>query len=459
MEVCKTFYTGANPVRASRESGGIGIHDGLKIRCRIGLRVRVPPFPPEIMNNNFLSNQKVKEIVEEFGSPVFVYDEEYLRLRAKELLEIDMPFGLVIRYAMKANPSAAILRIFNEAGLEIDASSGYEAERAILAGVAPEKIQITSQEYPHNIAELNRKGVKFNATSLNQLERFGKEFSGSDVSVRINPGLGSGGTNRTNTGGPASSFGIWRECVDEAKRTAKSHDLKITGVHTHIGSGSDPDVWQKVSKMSIDMLDEFTEATTLNLGGGYKTGRLAEEPSADMPRIMAGIKEALSAYKDRTGREIKLEIEPGTYLVANAAILIASVQDIADTGEDGYNFLKLDTGMNDILRPSMYGAQHPIFPYYEGNEEKEYVVVGHNCESGDILTTAPGDSEALKPVKLPVPKIGDIVGVGGAGAYCSAMRASGYNSFPDAAEVMISEGKEHLIRKRPSLIDLISLEI
>ena len=128
-----------------------------------------------------------------------------------------------VRYAVKACPAAGVIRILNRAGLHIDASSGYEALRAMRTGVPATQIQLTTQQLPDNLADLVRQGVLFNACSLHQLAAYGRLFPGREVSVRINPGLGSGHSNRTNTGGPSSSFGIWHEHLDQVLATAAEH--------------------------------------------------------------------------------------------------------------------------------------------------------------------------------------------------------------------------------------------
>src|SRR4051794_2323439 len=168
--------------------------------------------------STFLTAEQAAEVRERFGTPCYVYDRRTLEAVAKAALRFPAPFGFTLRYAMKANPSIGILSIFRDLGLDIDASSDFEVERAIRAGFAPGRIQLTSQAPSRRLAEHVERGVLFNACSLHQLEEFGKVAPGQSVSVRLNPGLGSGGTNRTNTGGPASSFGIWHEYVDDVKR-------------------------------------------------------------------------------------------------------------------------------------------------------------------------------------------------------------------------------------------------
>ena len=140
----------------------------------------------------FLTTQQTRDIAEQYGTPVFVYDTATLTQAAKNALAFPNAYGLTVRYAMKANSNAAILRHFTDLGLHIDASSGLEAERAMMAGIPPEKIMLTAQDMPDNFADLVRQGILFNATSLNQLESFGKCFPGSQLSVRLNPGRGSG---------------------------------------------------------------------------------------------------------------------------------------------------------------------------------------------------------------------------------------------------------------------------
>jgi diaminopimelate decarboxylase len=175
----------------------------------------------------------------------------------------------------------------------------------------------------------------------------------------------------------------------------------------------------------------------LDIGGGYKVHRFADEQEADMVAIAAQFSERLSAFKEKTGRALHLEIEPGTYFIAHAGVLVARVDDIVDTGKGGYTFLRLNTGMNDFLRSTLYGARHELEVMNDSPNIKEYVVVGHNCESGDIFTPAAGNPEAIEPRTLREATIGDEVRMYDAGAYCASMRAKGYNSFPSAPEVMV----------------------
>ena len=234
--------------------------------------------------HNFLTPALAESVRQAVGTPAYVYDERTLKAQAAKVLAFPNAFGLTVRYAMKASPNAAILRIFDAYGLHFDASSGWECDRAIKAGIAPQKLSLSTQEMPANavFVRLYKAGVRFNACSLSQLETFGTWLPGSELGIRFNPGLGSGGTSKTNVGGPSSSFGIWHEHIPAVKEIVAKYRLRVIRIHTHIGSGSDPLVWQKTAELSIGMVRQFPDATILNLGGGYKVGRMSHEKSTDL---------------------------------------------------------------------------------------------------------------------------------------------------------------------------------
>merc|ERR1712038_265321 len=238
----------------------------------------------------------------------------------------------------------------------------------------------------------------------------------------------------------------------------EKYGLTVERIHTHIGSGSDPAIWQQVATKSLSFCAIFPSVTALNLGGGYKVGRNPGEPSTDLQEVGKPVAEAFKTFaEENDGRELKLEIEPGTYLVAMAGALVSTVQDkVITTGEDGHVFLKMDAGMTDVLRPSLYGAIHPITilpgsgdSADVGDESESVVVVGHCCESGDLMTPQEGEPEALGERALRKAAIGDIIVMDGSGAYCAGMSTKNYNSFPEAPEVLVDDsGDVHLIRAR-----------
>lgn len=420
----------------------------------------------------FLTSEGTLKLREEFGTPFFVYDEATLKRQALKAMDFPHAFGLTVRFAMKALPNAAVLQLFDTLGLHIDASSGFEVRRAMAAGITADKISLSSQELSADLPDLLALGIKYNACSLRQLEAYGKACKGDrtdQLGVRFNPGLGSGGTGKTNVGGPASSFGIWHELMPQVQAIIKEYDLEPARVHTHIGSGSDPAVWQKVASLSLGLCEQIPSVSILNLGGGYKVGRMNGEPSTDLQTVGTPVKAAFEEYAKRTGKEMKLEVEPGTFLVANSGALVSTVQDLVTTGDAGFSFLKLDSGMTELLRPSLYGAQHPlILVHGEAKDRKpvsakdhSFIAVGHCCESGDLVTPAPDEPEVLLPRALGADAAaGDLIVVEGAGAYCSSMSTKHYNSFPECAEVMLdADGKGHLIRRKQEVTEIWSNEV
>lgn len=248
----------------------------------------------------------------------------------------------------------------------------------------------------------------------------------------------------------------------------EKYGLTVERIHTHIGSGSDPEIWQQVARKSLSFCKTWDTVTALNLGGGYKVGRTAGEATTDLQEIGKPVCDAFREFAEDNGRELVLEIEPGTYLVAMAGALVTTVQDkVFTTGESGHVFLKLDAGMTDVLRPSLYGAIHPMTVLPKsgnaadvGEESEDVVVVGHCCESGDLMTPKPGEPEDLEARTLMKAEIGDVLVIDGSGAYCSGMNTKNYNSFPEAPEVMIDLNDDvHLIRARQSLEQMLQNEL
>jgi diaminopimelate decarboxylase len=376
-----------------------------------------------------------EEHMEEGG--LFVYDRDMLARTAQDLLDIGQPDGLTVRYAAKANPHPEIVSLFDDMGLHFDASSVYEAARLLRYGVDGEKISLSSQILRLDATlqhEVLSQGVLPVATSLRQIRVLGN-LGCQEIAVRVNPGVGHGHNNRTNVGGPSSSFGIWHEELPAVLDVARRGGQAINRLHTHIGSGAESDVWRGVIQKSLDIAERLPDVTTLDIGGGYKIARMPGETSTDMNEVCGVFAEELEQFADRTGRDIGLEIEPGTALVANAGTLLGRIEEVVET--DKYRFLKLNVGMNAILRPSLYGAQHPIEVLNDAAEQEEYVVVGPCCESGDILTPAQGDPEGIRPRILNKAEVDDFVAIGGAGAYCASMSANRYNDMPEATEIVV----------------------
>jgi diaminopimelate decarboxylase len=190
----------------------------------------------------------------------------------------------------------------------------------------------------------------------------------------------------------------------------------------------------------IYALEKFPNAKVLNLGGGFKLGYMKGEKGANLPAIGNIARQKLSEFYRKTGRKIKLEIEPGRYLTARAGSIISTIIDKTDTGKHGDIFLRLDTGMTEIVRTAMYGSLHPLIVINKDTKSKrgikKYVVIGHCCESSDLLTPSKNNPEKIDPRFLNSAEIGDYMVIEMAGAYCASMSVKGYNSFPEAKEII-----------------------
>lgn len=373
-------------------------------------------------------------------TPRYEYSRSAIQERLSYLTNLSTPYGLTVRYALKANPHPEIIKMMHEAGVHFDASSSYEAADLLALGIPGNCISLSSQQSPHNLTDLLTAGVLFVATSLKQLDQFlsvDKEIRPQSVAVRINPPVGHGHNNRTTTGGANASFGIWHEYTDTVLAKTKEAGVSINRMHIHIGSGADPKVWGGVMENALSITEQFPDVVSLDIGGGYKVRRYGEEEETDMKAVFEIFSEKLTAFSHQTGRKLALEIEPGTYAIAHAGTLVATIDDIVDTGKEGNTFIRLNTGMNDFLRSALYGARHDIEVMSAANTTTTYVVVGHNCESGDIFTPEEADPERMEARELRTAAIGDEVRIKDTGAYCASMRAKGYNSFPDAIEVMV----------------------
>ena len=414
-----------------------------------------------------------------FGSPIYLYDERLIAEKCAAALQMPHAYGLTVRFAMKANPNRAILRIIHGCGLGIDASSLNEAIRAHMAGIEYRDIILTTQEVPsgEERAALQRmmlEGLKYNVCSLRQLDLIGA-FAAKhkiDLSIRVHPGVGSGESASRNTGDDYSCFGIHQRDIPEAVRIAAQMGVRFAQVHTHIGSGGDPDMWRQNIDLELDTLErDFPHASSISFGGGFCEVRMPGEKAADIEALGLYAKAQIEAFHHKTGRKLKMEIEPGTFITANAGYMVTEVLDKKSTGPSGFNFIVMDGGMELNARPLMYGSRHPFYVISKDGEllssqfdakfdAASYcaIPVGRCCESGDSQSL--DEAGLTVPRAMAEPEIGDILVVGGVGAYCAAMSPYNYNSHTQAPEVLLTrDGQLKLIRKAQTLGQIVENEL
>jgi diaminopimelate decarboxylase len=347
------------------------------------------------------------------------------------------------------------LRLFNQNGIKIDASSEYEAFRAIKSWYNPSDVQLSWQEMPKKLEKLLDLWVYFVATSIHQLEEVWKYKQGSEVWVRINPWVWSWAFAKIATGWKTSSFGIWHEYIPQIQEIAEKYDLKITKIHLHIGSENTPESWVNTANIGLDFAEKFQEVDKLDMWWGFKMAIMPYEKTADLQAIWDAVKAKFEDFYAKTGRKIHLEVEPWKYMVINSSSVVAKVVDIVDTWVDWYKFIKVDTGMTEMPRITMYWVQQKIIAINDNTQTEKYAVVWHCCESWDLLTCKLYDQEVIEVIELPKVSIWDTIIFESTWAYNSSMSMKNYNSFPEAWEVLIRSNWEiHEIRKREKFEDI-----
>ncbi len=398
----------------------------------------------------------VADLVRDFGTPTFVYDAEVVVERIRELRRFD-----VVRYAQKACSNLAILDLCRRHGVLVDAVSAGEIHRAMAAGYAtqgdPPPILYCADIFDRDSLEaVLEHGVPVNCGSPDMIDQYGERAPGAQIVLRINPGFGHGHSRKTNTGGEQSKHGIWHEQLGDVLERAARHDLRVVGVHVHIGSGTDMEHLGRV----CHAVEGFARRVgpglrMISAGGGLPVPVEPGDARIDLDAYFRLWDETRKRLEGEVGHAVRLEIEPGRYLVAEAGVLVAEIRAVKRQG--GNLFYLLDAGFNNLARPILYGARHPMaISPADGDDaprpEQEVVVGGPLCESGDIFTQE--DGGIVRSERLPEARVGDRLVIGLAGAYAFAM-GSNYNSKPLAAEVLVTGGKAHLARGRQSLDDLI----
>lgn len=402
------------------------------------------------------------QLARSYHTPLYVFDERTIRARCADLKAAVTYPDFKVRYACKALTLQAVLRIVLDEGLWIDASSMNEVTRALQAGFEPAAIYYTGEGATAAVyRELVARDILVNCTSLDQMRLLASVAApGHPCSIRINPGEGHGETTKTNTGGPSSKHGIYIDQVGDALALARAAGLRIVGVHSHIGSGTDLGHWLKIKDTTLGVAERFPDLGFVNLGGGLP---VVYNPATDAPMPLAAWGAALSAsmtaFSAARGRSIRLFIEPGRYVVAESGLLLAEVQAIKST--PGYTFAIVNTGHNHNIRPALYGSWHPMrFVPSDGTPRegvRDYVVAGYLCESGDVFTvTADG---TLAPRPFPALRVGDLMVMGHVGAYAHAMKSE-YNSMNLPASIMVGrDGVARMIERRGTLADLMRREV
>jgi diaminopimelate decarboxylase len=398
-------------------------------------------------------------VAAEQGTPVWVYDADAIRAQVERLRMFD-----TIRFAQKASSNLSILRLMREWGVLVDAVSDGEIERALRAGYPArgedDPLVLTADLLDRRtLARVVSDGITVNCGSPDMIEQLGQASPGHRVWLRVNPGFGHGHSRKTNTGGPFSKHGIWHEELDAALAIAARHDLRVVGLHMHIGSGADVDHLARVADAMVrQVLSCGLDVEAISAGGGLPVPYAVGDPEVDVDAYFPVWDGARTTLEGRLGHSVRLEIEPGRFLVAAAGSLVAEVRAVKRMGEN--RFVLVDAGFNDLVRPALYGSRHRVTAMTGGGAPIQgpahnAILAGPLCESGDVFTQDAGG--VVGSIPLPAVAPGDLVAFHDAGAYGASM-SSTYNSRPLIPEVLSSGGATRVIRRRQEYDDLLALE-
>ncbi len=397
----------------------------------------------------------LNEIANTYGTPVWVYDAALIRQRIRDLKQFD-----IIRFAQKACSNIHILSLMRDMGVMVDAVSKGEIERALIAGFKNDQIVFTADLMDRDTLDfVYHNDITINAGSIDMLDQIGTLHKGHKVWIRINPGFGHGHSQKANTGGETSKHGIWHTDVQAALEVIRQHELNLVGVHMHIGSGADYDHLSQVCEAMIDLIRrEKLDVDAISAGGGLSVPYKHEEVPIDPAHYFMLWDKARKEIENMLGHPVKMEIEPGRYLVAESGKLVTEVRAVKKMGS--LHYVLVDAGFTELVRPAMYGSYHEMTTMTATGQPVEghpvlSVVAGPLCESGDMFTQEEGGFVQTR--LLPPVKIGEYIIIHNAGAYGASM-SSNYNSRPYCPEILVDDGNVTQIRKRQTMADLLALE-
>jgi diaminopimelate decarboxylase len=405
----------------------------------------------ELKKNKYtIGGIPVVALAQKHRSPLYIYDSAIMISQYKRITNAFSGTRVKINYACKALTNINVLKLFCRLGSGLDAVSVQEVELGLKAGFAPDDILYTPNCVSiEEIVEAVELGVRINIDNIAILEEFGVKYGAEvPVCVRINPHVLGGGNNKISTGHIDSKFGISIYQMPHVHRIVETNNMKVEGIHMHTGSDIlDMETFLRASEVMFETAKEFKELDYIDFGSGFKVPYKSDDVSTDVEALGTDLSERFNRFCKDYGKELTLVFEPGKFLVSEAGYFVARVNVIKQTTSTV--FAGLDTGLNHFIRPMFYEAYHEIINVSKPvGKTRIYTVVGYICET-DTFGWNRKINEAAE---------GDYLLFKNAGAYCYAM-ASNYNSRFRPAEVLVHEGKDHLIRKREDMEDLLRNQI
>lgn len=435
-----------------------------KVRKCIKGKVLVAIFPSLTILKNMSENKSiyhnddqyfftgdipVNQIVEKYGAPLYVYDFSIIKRQFDKISNAFNTNRLRINYACKANTNINVLKYLKSLGSGLDTVSIQEVRLGLMAGYQPSQILFTPNCV--SMTELRDAvslGVSINLDNLSVLEQFGDEFPDYPVCVRINPHIMGGGNHNISTGHIDSKFGISIHQIPHIHRIVEAHGMKVSGLHMHTGSDIlDVETFLLGADLLLEVALQFKNLEYIDFGSGFKVPYKEGDVSTDMNLLGEKFMERFDSFCTTYGKELDIVFEPGKYLVSESGSFLAPVNVIKQTTSTV--FAGLDTGLNHLIRPMLYGSHHDIMNTSRvDGPTRLYTIVGYICETDTF-----GVNRRIKEISE-----GDVLAFSNSGAYCFSM-ASNYNSRYRPAEVAIIEGEHFLIRERENMEDLLAKQI
>lgn len=381
----------------------------------------------------------------QFGYPLYVYESAIMRRQLDDLRNAFSVSKLEIHYACKALSNPAILKLFKKWGTGLDTVSINEIKLGLLAGFQPKDIIFTPNGVSiSEIEEAIQLGVRITIDNIPLLEHIGQAYPDIPLCLRINPHLMAGGNRKISVGHVDSKFGISFHQMPHVYKVVESLGIQIQGLHMHTGSDIyDAEIFILGAEILFKIANHFPDMDFIDFGSGFKVAYKEGDICTDIQSLGQKLSARFNEFCKSYGRELTLILEPGKYLVSEAGTFLVKTNVVKQTTAS--TFAAVNSGLNHLIRPMLYGAYHHIYNISNPTgKNRIYNIVGYICETDTFGSNR----------QLPEIREGDILAFRNAGAYAFSM-SSNYNSRPRPAEVLIHKGKPYLIRKRETFDTLL----
>ena len=406
----------------------------------------------QLVNDRYeIQGIPVLDIAQQFGTPLYVYDADKIVDKINQLRNAFSSVDLKIKFACKALTNVSILKLMRQNGVELDVVSPQELELGLHAGYEGSQITFTPSGVSFDEIETAvAVGSIINLDNLIVLEKFGQRFGGTvPCMIRIKPNVAAGGNAKIMTAHEGSKFGIDIRQREDILRIVNQYGINVVGLHQHTGSDiKEANAFVRAADVIFNFAKDFPNLQIIDLGGGFKVAYKEGDPTTDMPALGAQLSEAFLALSEQLGRKLQLWFEPGKFLVSESGILLVNANVVKST--PNRTFVGVNSGLNHLIRPMMYDAYHHIVNVSNpvSDQLKTYDVVGYICETDTFATDR----------QLTEVHENDTLALLNAGAYGFTM-SSQYNSRFRPAEVLVYQGKAHIIRQRETMEDILKNQV